>query len=131
MEDGRWVTLKDGRRVKINDYMNDKIKGTYTIKKKKDRQFPKYRTMTFYNGKEKAGYLEYQDNNGNITVNVIETEPKYRRQGIATRLLKELKDEHGDIVYKFSAVLSDGDKLLKNKTNIIKKEDGDYYVKIK
>lgn len=104
---------------------------TYTISKTIDNDFPTYRTMTLYDGKNKAGYLEYQNNNGSITVNTIQTEDKYKRQGVATRLLKELKDEYGDITYKFSAVLSDGDKLLKNRTKIIKKEYGDYYVKIK
>ena len=131
-EDIIWRTNKYGNKFPItNEYMNNKIKGTYTIKKQRDKQFKNYRTMDLYYGKDKAGYLEYQDNNGNITVNVIEVDEKYRRKGVATRLLKELKDEYGDITYKFSAVLSDGEKLLKNRTDIIKKEYGDYYVKIK
>lgn len=127
-----WRTNKYGQRFPItNEYMNNKIKGAYTIKKQQDRQFKNYKTMEMYFGKDKAGYLEYQDNNGNITVNVIEVEERYRRKGVATRLLKELKNEYGDITYKFSAVLSDGEQLLKSQTNIIKQEYGDYYVKIK
>lgn len=104
---------------------------TYKIEKKIDSDYPKYRTITLYDGKNKAGYLEYQNNDGNITINVIETENKYKRQGVATRLLQELKDEYGDKIYKFSAVLSDGDKLLRKRAKIIKKEYGDYYVKLK
>lgn len=88
---------------------------TYKIEKKIDSDYPKYRTITLYDGKNKAGYLEYQNNDGNITINVIETENKYKRQGVATRLLQELKDEYGDKIYKFSAVLSDGDKLLRKR----------------
>ena len=130
--DIKWIT-RNGVHIPItNEYMNNKIKnGTYTIKKTTDKQFKNYKTMTYYQGKQKAGYLEYQDNNGNITVNMIKVEEPYKRKGIATRLLKELKNEYGDKTYKFSAVLSDGEALLESKTNIIKKEYGDYYVKIK
>lgn len=131
-DDVIWIT-RNGVHIPINtnQYMNDKIRGTYIIEKKQDTQFKNYKTMKLLKNKEQAGYLEYQDNNGEITVNVIKTEDKYKRQGVATRLLKELKNEYGDKIYKFSAVLSDGEKLLKSKTNIIKKENGNYYVKIK
>lgn len=137
-KEGNLVTRNDRMRVsgyhRLKRYDKPKSildKQTYTIKKETDPDFKNFKTMKLYSGKNQIGYLEYQNNKGDITVNVIETDKSYRGQGVASRLLKELKEENGDKVYKFSAVLSDGDKLLKKRAKIIKKEYGDYWVKLK
>lgn len=132
MEDIKWIT-RGGKHIPLtNEYMNDKIRNSKAkIVEKKDKDFKNYYTMQYKQGKEELGHLEYQNNNGNITINMIRTNDKYQRQGVATKLLQELKKKHGDKIYKFSAVLEDGEKLLKSKTNIVRVEDGNYYVKIK
>ena len=132
MQDGkRWIYYK-GRRILVNANGNIvKDNKKHEITETKDKDFKNYYKLSYKIDKKEVGHLEYQKNNDNITINSIKTNKDYQRQGIATSLLQELKKKFGDRIYKFSAVLDDGEKLLKSKTNIIRKDDYDYYVKIK
>lgn len=130
MNDVKWIT-KNGVHIPItNEYMNDKIRNI-KIKETQDKDFKNYYTLKYLINNKEAGYLEYQKNNDNITINALQTKDEFKRKGVMTSLFKELKNKYGDKVYKVSAVLDDGEKFLKSKTNIIKKDGYDYYVKIK
>lgn len=125
----QWIT-KGGKHIPLtNEYMNSKIKGKIT--EARDKNYKNYYTMKYTEGKEELGYLEYQKYKGDIIIDAIRTYPQHQRKGVATKLLKELKRKFGDRVYKFSAVLEDGEKLIKARTEIVKKEDSNYWVKIK
>lgn len=61
--ESRWVTLKDGRRIKINDYMNDKIRSkskkakTYELYHGANSDFEKFDDK--YIGSKSMGGLSY------------------------------------------------------------------------
>jgi len=71
-ESGGWVTLKDGRRIFINDYMNDKIrsnKKTQTqlineannkYKNKLAYPIQSTRVKNYWTGDQKKGKYHYQ-----------------------------------------------------------------------
>lgn len=61
--EGRWVTLKDGRKIKINDYMNNKIRNkikkpkTYELYHGANSDFEKFDDK--YIGSNSMGGLSY------------------------------------------------------------------------
>ncbi len=124
-----WINGDEGQYAKIGS--SSKTNNDFSIKTTKDKSIKDlYKKSLYKNGKE-AGYIEYYDKNNKINIITMKTTDEFKRQGVASNLFDNLKEEKGDITYKVTAVLGDGEKFLESKTNIIKKEDRDYYVKIK
>lgn len=120
MENGRWVTLKDGRRIKLkttNEYMND-------FMKKEKNKINTYSTDAYSgqvnmikeirnNNDEIIAKLQYTDYDNKAYIDLIETKEEYRRKGLATKLMNDLEKEYGEnIEYGYST--PDGTKFLKS-----------------
>ena len=71
-----------------------------------------YFTMTYTKDGETVGYLEYGEYDGQPNVKMIEVEPEYRRQGIATKLMQELQKKYPDAEIDFGMSTPDGTKFL-------------------
>lgn len=122
----RWITWR-GRHLLVNNDGN--IITKYKTEHKKERDG--WNKISLKDEKEELGYLEYTDKNENLTVGSIYVKEQHRRKGLGTQLLNELKPIANDRTIRFSAVLDDGEKLIKSKTNIIRKDYSDYYAKLK
>ena len=71
-----------------------------------------YYTMSYEQDGATVGTLEYGVYEGNPNVKMIEVDPKYRRKGIATKLLQELQKKYDGKEIDFGMSTPDGTKLL-------------------
>ena len=133
MDDGRWVTLKDGRRVMIkstSEYMNDKIRNNKIPKiNEEENSYGDYNYCALWmndkNGNPIAHltYLKLNDmkksdiykgmfGGRKVAIERIDVDEKYRRRGYATALLKELQKKYPDDEIRFGQLDPDGEKLF-------------------
>ena len=148
----RWVTLKDGRRVKItNNYMNDFIrnknkKEKFTdidgdniedFNKKRKDYVEKNLKINDVNkndvGSLKAilddkvvGSLNYEINNGKYVVSYIRVDDDYKRSGIGTKLYKQFQQKIGNNDIYFNEFTNEGEKLINKIGKVSKTKDNKY-----
>jgi GNAT superfamily N-acetyltransferase len=65
-----------------------------------------------YIGDEMAGYIDYAEYQGEVHIQMISVRKKFRRQGIATAMLRELDRLYPDIEIDPGMTTPDGTKLL-------------------
>lgn len=102
MNEGRWVTLKDGRRIMINDYMNDKIRKRNMPPMIKQKELDDYLQKGGIVYKGLQGNARIYEKNG-LTPNVKflirrDTWSKYMLNSKVKRISSE-KNEYGDYEY--------------------------------
>lgn len=118
MEGGRWVTI-NGTHVYIKDGQSPM---DAFIRQKSGSKIHTYSTDA-YSGQVNMvkeirdsndnviAKLEYSEFEGKAYIDMIETTEKYKRQGLATKLLDDLRKEYGDnIEYGYST--QEGTKFL-------------------
>jgi predicted GNAT family acetyltransferase len=75
-------------------------------------------------GTDKKGYLEYDQEDNDYFLVMVEVKEEFKNQGIATKLLKyflnKVNEEKG--VLDISGYLPEGEKYLKNKIELMKKD---------
>lgn len=71
-----------------------------------------YYTMYYTQDGKIVATLEYGEYDGEPNVKMIEVDPEYRRNGIATKLMQELQKKYPDSEIDFGMRTSDGAKLL-------------------
>lgn len=76
--------------------------------------------------KQVMAQLDYEINNNETIVRMIRTYNEFKRQGNATKLLKDLQKEVGDKDINFDLVTKDGKALLDKIANITEKKKGKY-----
>ena len=154
MKEERWVTLKDGRKVKIkstSEYMNDLIRNKNKkekfididadnvdeFNKKRKDYVEKNLKIDDINkndiGNLKAilddkviGSLKYEINNGKYVVSYINIDDDYRRSGIATRLYKQFQQKIGNNDMYFNEFTDEGKKLINKIGKVSKTNDNKY-----
>lgn len=67
---------------------------------------------TAHHGDEEIGYVEYSEYDGVPHIQYIETNEKFRGQGVATKLMQELQRQYPDKAIDFGMTTPDGTKLL-------------------
>lgn len=109
MEDYKWITLKDGRRIRIkitNAYMNDKIRNDYNTNKNKKPEYEKGKFVKEdfkYVFDDKGNYKKvntdayYELDNGE-TINFMD-EKNYKRQ--ITEFYDSLTPQEKDVLYEY------------------------------
>ena len=70
--------------------------------------------MSYVENDEELGYIDYSVYNDVPYINYIKVSPEYRRQGIATKLLKELQRQFPNTEIDWGMTTKDG-TALKNK----------------
>lgn len=124
MEEGKWITLKDGRRILLkpkqvnineaNKYMSDKIRSAKVKTETMSENILGYERKHKYikeNGVV-VGEVIYDYENGIPHIENINIHEAYRRKGYATRLLKEVQEEVGDQEIDFGILTKDGKQLI-------------------
>ena len=81
--------------------------------------------MSYTQGGKEAGYIDYAEYDGVPFIKYITVDPEFRRQGIATKMLKQLQKEYPDQEIDWGMTTPDGTKLkekvavkIENKTAI-------------
>ena len=67
----------------------------------------------YYDGDDVVGYVNYQLNNNKheIYIDMIKVDDNYKRQGIATKMLYQLRDQYKDYYVDWGMTTPDGTKL--------------------
>ncbi len=59
-------------------------------------------------GDKRAGHLDYSAGGGKVRVQMIETDPAFRRQGVATGMMDKLKEEFPGHTIKWGMATPEG-----------------------
>jgi GNAT superfamily N-acetyltransferase len=70
--------------------------------------------ITAYIDKTQAGWLDYSDYNGEISIKMVEVKPQYRRQGIGKELILRLQKLYPKTEISLGMATGEGAKLLKS-----------------
>jgi GNAT superfamily N-acetyltransferase len=142
MDEKRWVTLKDGRRIQIdtNKYMNDKIRKKKTPKiNEQESNYGDYNYCALWmndadgnpiahltylklNDMKKSDIYKGMFGGRRIAVERIDVDENYRRKGYATALLKKMQSKYPGEEIRFGQLEPDGEKLLKSIADITDSE---------
>ena len=79
--------------------------------------------MTAYKGETAVGYIQYSLYENVPHIAFMETMPPYRRQGIATRLLRQLQAQYPDTEIEWGMLTDDGRALYEAVTYSVENEE--------
>lgn len=136
MNEDKWVTLRDGRRIKLtSDYMNKAIRSSYIdkntlIKTIKDDTYPELDKRHKYIVDRKTGItmgqLDYYVQDGKPTVEFIRVYEEYRRNGYGTKLMQHLQKEFKNTDINLENLTPDGKQFFGAIADITEKTKGNY-----
>jgi ribosomal protein S18 acetylase RimI-like enzyme len=107
--------MRLGIKKLIREYLNEMVgEITYTHEHVDSYDGQNNYEIGMYMDDDIIGVVEYTTYEGELTISNIIVRPEYRRRGVASRLVKMMKDKHPEYTYVPSMKTDDGAKFKHN-----------------